>query len=911
MRGRGGYIPRGGGTTRGGFYPRSSSNYVNTRTQGNYRPNGGRYENNYNNRYSGGNATGGHYDNRNHDKYNQHGSSGGRYDTGHKRPYDSSRDRNDDRKRARQDDYRRTSSSNDRSDRPSSSQNMGSSSSNYHQRSSGGGGGGGGGGSSSSSYRPRDDSGSRHQRDSSMGPPKRPLLRSVAGTSYISRPRGTMRGSIMRSTMRGVGPMRMVRSRINESNDLRTMRQQLIYAKQKDRARLLKIQQLKSSLRRQRQGGNSSSSDDDDAKDNDDEDAGDKKKKQKSKTDGEADDDDHNDNEEGDDKEADAEETTKKSPIKKRSSKAATEDNGDDAANDEQEEGDVEQDGGNESESKNTTAASDDDMKDNADDESGNKDTDKPKEKSKDSAAEKTGKKKDKDVDDKEKEKSKKTPVKKERSRKDKDDKDSDDERKDKRSSRHRDDEHNNVRKRTFIKLTCVHCHIKCVTFKEYTYHLNSRTHKNSMRQVALRQRSDLQRMRARQRTAQREIEDNSKEEYESRYCRLCRLAYRQPKNLHQASDHHKSIKKFLMPYCGSCHLAFKNAMLYENHRCSLEHIRNKARNDESGSEGSADEREIDLNKFLTVDSVGEIDDDVMDADVDALLIEAETAQKSSDEETRRRGLIGIDFVKSVDTFHCALCNLYSPKEGEETLDEFSKKHCLLHAHVKAYLRHKEDTEKKLKSEAEHDDEGNEADEDGNLDGTGATDPDADEDIEMDEKMPVDDDEDEEEEYGEGEEADKTHDSKLWEEVDKDLGDLLAEVEPMGRNEEEEEEEDESVLNIDIESEKNKLKDAKEETNGNGTDDGVQKDVKPQVAKLSEKKAPATAANTAAASPLKASAIKKEPVSAKKAAPKTPVGKAVNRPGPASTKRNVLVNVKRTSAATIKAATKTAANESK
>lgn len=130
---------------------------------------------------------------------------------------------------------------------------MGSSSSSYHQRSSTGGGGsgagGGGGGGSSSSYRPRnDDSGSqRHQRDSSMGPPKRPLLRSVAGTSYISRPRGSMsvRGGMIRSNMRGVGTMRIVRPRLNESNDLRTMRRQLLYAQQKDRARLLKIQQLK------------------------------------------------------------------------------------------------------------------------------------------------------------------------------------------------------------------------------------------------------------------------------------------------------------------------------------------------------------------------------------------------------------------------------------------------------------------------------------------------------------------------------------------------------------------------------------------------------------------------------------------------------------------------------------------
>lgn len=54
----------------------------------------------------------------------------------------------------------------------------------------------------------------------------------------------SMRGGMMRTGMR-VGGMRVVRTRVNESNDLRTMRRQLLYAQQKDRARLLKIQQLK------------------------------------------------------------------------------------------------------------------------------------------------------------------------------------------------------------------------------------------------------------------------------------------------------------------------------------------------------------------------------------------------------------------------------------------------------------------------------------------------------------------------------------------------------------------------------------------------------------------------------------------------------------------------------------------
>lgn len=70
---------------------------------------------------------------------------------------------------------------------------------------------------------------------------------------------------------------------------------------------------------------------------------------------------------------------------------------------------------------------------------------------------------------------------------------------------------------------------------------------------------------------------------------------------------------------------------------------------------------------------------------------------------------------------------------------------------------------------------------------------------------------------------------------------------------------------------------------------------------------PTKAATTAAAG-----AAKQETPAAKKATPKAATTSAskANRPGPASTKRQVLVNLKRTSAAAIKAATKTA-NEAK
>ena len=109
---------------------------------------------------------------------------------------------------------------------------------------------------------------------------------------------------------------------------------------------------------------------------------------------------------------------------------------------------------------------------------------------------------------------------------------------------------------------------------QEYSYHLSSRTHKIALRQIAVRQRAHLLRLRARQRAAQKELEEKSKDSYESKFCHLCRLHYRQPKAKHQLSEHHKIMKKFLMPYCSMCHLAFKSPILYETHRCSLEHIR-------------------------------------------------------------------------------------------------------------------------------------------------------------------------------------------------------------------------------------------------------------------------------------------------------------------------------------------------
>uniref|UniRef100_T1GE90 C2H2-type domain-containing protein n=1 Tax=Megaselia scalaris TaxID=36166 RepID=T1GE90_MEGSC len=142
-----------------------------------------------------------------------------------------------------------------------------------------------------------------------------------------------------------------------------------------------------------------------------------------------------------------------------------------------------------------------------------------------------------------------------------------------------------------FIKLICVHCRIKCRTFSEYQSHLYSRTHRIAMRRVGVRQKAQLSRMRLEQRNVQRDLEENAKEDLgDQQYCLLCRLNYKTGKAKHQLSDHHKIMKKFLMPYCSTCHIAFKSPIVYQSHRCSLEHIKRKARDNKSDSEDSGSE---------------------------------------------------------------------------------------------------------------------------------------------------------------------------------------------------------------------------------------------------------------------------------------------------------------------------------
>lgn len=180
-----------------------------------------------------------------------------------------------------------------------------------------------------------------------------------------------------------------------------------------------------------------------------------------------------------------------------------------------------------------------------------------------------------KEDDDKSGEEKKPTPTKKspkKEKEKNKDDSDKEDK---KSVSEDEDRPRSRFTGRPFIRLTCPHCSMKAVTFKEYAHHLVTSRHISAMRKIAIKQKSALARMRLAQRNAQRELEKNDDSlAARTNFCPLCKLNYRQIKSKHQMSDAHRNMKKFLMPYCRVCHITFKSPMLYENHMCSLEHIK-------------------------------------------------------------------------------------------------------------------------------------------------------------------------------------------------------------------------------------------------------------------------------------------------------------------------------------------------
>ncbi|XP_063357564.1 uncharacterized protein LOC134647231 [Cydia amplana] len=338
-------------------------------------------------------------------------------------------------------------------------------------------------------------------------------------------------------------------------------------------------------------------------------------------------------------------------------------------------------------------------------------------------------------------------------------------------------------RKRPYVHLLCVHCKDKSATFGGYAKHLMSSKHRAAMSAVARRHKMQLLRMRVAQREAQRSLEATAGADLAAHttFCLVCRLNHRTTRLAHNQSDTHRAMKRFLMPFCRVCRLSFRSPMIYEHHICSLDHLKIKANrtirraSPKEAQEGSGEEgMDVDLDNFMTLDSVGDVDE-VEDEDSGTEKKDSEAPKKPKVEIN-----IGSDHIKKLEVWWCELCRVYLPRaepggaEEAETL----RRHCRLRNHLGRYVQHRDTRTLRKHAERIHRqlhqqraEENKEANED-----------DAAEKVKIEKTEPA-----EEKKIENGDSVNATGEDKLWADVDKDIGDLLRDVRPTNEGSDDDE----------------------------------------------------------------------------------------------------------------------------
>lgn len=169
------------------------------------------------------------------------------------------------------------------------------------------------------------------------------------------------------------------------------------------------------------------------------------------------------------------------------------------------------------------------------------------------------------------------------------------------------------------------------------------------------------------------------------------------------------------MPYCRVCRIGFKSPMLYENHICSLDHLKRKARleermmrlhdrgrdMEEDDGSGMDEDKELNMENFMILDSVGTVDDTDDEGDGDDGKPRGEKDKKDGEEKKSKHEInLGAEYVKKIEVYFCDLCRLYLPR-----LDQPERAlaiHCRTRTHLQRYVRYRDDRALRNKAEKIH-----------------------------------------------------------------------------------------------------------------------------------------------------------------------------------------------------------------
>lgn len=127
-----------------------------------------------------------------------------------------------------------------------------------------------------------------------------------------------------------------------------------------------------------------------------------------------------------------------------------------------------------------------------------------------------------------------------------------------------------------------------------------------------------------------------------------------------------------------------------------------KANKGEESDIEENDELQVDLENFLIVDSVGDVNggelsfNDESDENTPEIPVETKPVETVSRDEIN----VGNEHVKKIDVLYCELCRYYLPhlEDPEAAL----QKHCSTRNHLRAYLRYKENQSLKITAELIH-----------------------------------------------------------------------------------------------------------------------------------------------------------------------------------------------------------------
>lgn len=135
---------------------------------------------------------------------------------------------------------------------------------------------------------------------------------------------------------------------------------------------------------------------------------------------------------------------------------------------------------------------------------------------------------------------------------------------------------------------------------------------------------------------------------------------------------------------------------------------------------------------------------------------------------------LGGEHVKKVEVYYCDLCRIYLNRKEDQEIA--LKKHCTMRSHLRAYVRYRDDRTLRKAAERIHkkhnESKQKETTKKDAVDGTKPEEKTA-------KEVPAAED---------GKDGSEVGDDKMWEDVDKDLGELLREVGPSANNDDEDDE---------------------------------------------------------------------------------------------------------------------------